>query len=99
MLVLWADKDAPDWTGPIKLTATGKTENAIGPRGLRARAEVKAAPITREVRPYTRVWNSTDLNSSRPTRELVVAIAGESAPCSRVTPAVERDRSGGGEEG
>ena len=51
VVVLWADKDAPEWTGPIKLTAVGKVNDIT---------------ITREVRPYTRVWNSTDLNSSRP---------------------------------
>ncbi len=44
--------------------------------------------MTRDVRPYTRVWNSTDLNSSRPTRELVVAVAGEAAPFA-LAPAVE----------
>ncbi len=74
VLVLWADKDAPDWVGPIKLTAIGKLGDTT---------------ITREVRAYSRVWNSTDLNSSRPTRELVVAIAGESTPFA-VTPAVEK---------
>jgi hypothetical protein len=73
VFVLWADRDAPDWTGPIKLTATGKSGDLT---------------ITREVRPYTRVWNSTDLNSSRPTRELVIAVAGE-APFA-VAPAAER---------
>jgi hypothetical protein len=74
VLVLWADKDAPEWVGPIKLTATGKSGDTA---------------ITREVRAYTRVWNSTDLNSSRPTRELMVAIAGENAPFA-LTPAVEK---------
>jgi hypothetical protein len=74
VLVLWADKDAEDWVGPIKLTATGKSGDTT---------------ITREVRPYTRVWNSTDLNSSRPTRELVVAIAGENTPFA-LTPSVEK---------
>ncbi|MBN9119398.1 MAG: hypothetical protein J0I06_09605 [Planctomycetes bacterium] len=74
VLVLWADKDAPEWVGPIKLTAVGKSGTDT---------------ITREVRPYTRVWNSTDLNSSRPTRELVVAVAGETSPFA-IAPAVER---------
>lgn len=74
VLVLWADKDAPEWVGPITLTAVGKSGDVT---------------ITREVRAYTRVWNSTDLNSSRPTRELVVAVAGEMAPFA-LTPAVER---------
>jgi hypothetical protein len=74
VLVLWADKDAAEWVGPIKLTATGKSGDTT---------------IMRAVRPYTRVWNSTDLNSSRPTRELVVAIAGENAPFA-IAPTVER---------
>lgn len=63
-LVLWADPDAPDWTGPVQLTATAKSGTET---------------IEREVRPYSRVWNSTDLNSSRPTRELVVAVT-DTAP-------------------
>jgi hypothetical protein len=73
ILVLWADKDAPDFVGPIQLTAKGKSGEET---------------ITREVRPYARVWQSTDLNSSRPTRELVVAI-GEAPPFA-LTPAVEK---------
>jgi hypothetical protein len=72
IVVLWADKEAPEWVGPVKLVATGN-------RGEET--------ITREVRPYTRVWNSTDLNSSRPTRELVVAVRGD-APFA-LTPAAE----------
>jgi hypothetical protein len=74
VVVLWADAEAADWVGPVKLLATAK-------RGTET--------FTREVRPYTRVWNSTDLNSSRPTRELVVAVRGEPAPFA-VTPAAER---------
>jgi hypothetical protein len=72
-LVLWADADAPDWVGDVKLTATAK-------RGDEA--------IIREVRPYTRVSTSTQLSSSRPTRQLVVAIR-ETAPF-HVSPASER---------
>ncbi|MBY0522101.1 MAG: PPC domain-containing protein [Gemmataceae bacterium] len=64
VLVLWADADAPDWVGPVKLTATAK-------RG--------EEDLVREVRPYTRVSTSTQLSSSRPTRHLVVAIR-DSAP-------------------
>jgi Bacterial pre-peptidase C-terminal domain len=64
IMVLWADADAADWVGPVKLTATAK-------RGEEA--------LVREVRPYTRVWTSTQLSSSRPTRQLVVAIR-DSAP-------------------
>jgi hypothetical protein len=73
VVVLWADADAPDFVGPIRLTATAKRGDE---------------PVVREVRPYTRVWNSTDLNSSRPTRELVVAVA-DAAPFA-VVPAADR---------
>jgi len=72
-LVLWADADAPDWVGPVKLTATAK-------RGEEA--------LVREVRPYTRVSTSTQLSSSRPMRQLVVAVR-ETAPF-QVAPAPER---------
>ena len=72
-VVLWADADAPEWVGPVKLVATARRGDET---------------ITREVRPYSRVWNSTELNSSRPTRELVVAVR-ETAP-SALTPAAER---------
>jgi hypothetical protein len=61
VFVLWADAGAADWTGPIKLIATAKA-------GERT--------IKREVRPYTRVWNEANIGSSRPTRELVVAVRG-----------------------
>jgi hypothetical protein len=73
VLVLWADEDAPDSLGAVTLTATG-----INGR----------APLIREVRPYTRVWNSADQNSSRPTRELIVAVR-ETAPFA-VSPVVDR---------
>ncbi len=62
--VVWADADAADWIGPVKLFATGK------------RGDIT---LRREVRPYTRVWAEANVNSSRPTRELVLAIR-ESAP-------------------
>ena len=73
VVVLWADADAPDWVGPVKLTATSK-------RGEEA--------LIREVRPYTRVSTSTQLSSSRPMRQLVVAIR-ETAPF-HVSPTLER---------
>jgi hypothetical protein len=60
-VVLWADGDVPDFVGPVRLTATGVAESVT---------------LTREVRPYTRVWPQPEMNSSRPTRELVVAVAG-----------------------
>jgi hypothetical protein len=73
IIVLWADADAPDWVGPVKLTATAK------------RGEME---LIREVRPYTRVWNSTQLSSSRPTRQFVIAIR-DNAPF-HVAPMMER---------
>lgn len=71
--VLWADADAPDFVGPIKITALGRAGDA---------------KIVREVRPYTRVWPNPDMNSSRPTRELIVAI-GDASPFG-VRPASDR---------
>jgi hypothetical protein len=62
--VFWADDNAAEWTGAVKLFATAKE----GGRTLR-----------REVRPYTRVWTDANLGSSRPTRELILAIR-DSAP-------------------
>lgn len=73
VLVLWAAADATEWVGPVTLTATARRGDET---------------FTREVRPYTRVWNSTDLNSSRPTRELVVAVA-DAAPFA-VSPHADR---------
>jgi Bacterial pre-peptidase C-terminal domain len=60
-LVFWADAGAPDSVGPVRLTATGRAGGAT---------------LTREVRAYTRVWPNPDMNSSRPTRDLVLAVAG-----------------------
>lgn len=64
MFVLWADADAPEWTGPVSLIATSQRGDE---------------PLRREVRPYTRVWNNTNMNSSRPARDWVVAVR-EKAP-------------------
>jgi hypothetical protein len=64
IFVLWADADAPEWTGTVKLFATGKRDDEV---------------IKREVRPYTRVWQEANIATSRPTRELALAIR-ESAP-------------------
>lgn len=58
-LVISADDDAADFTGAIKLIATGQRDEET---------------IRREVRPHSRVWNNAGMNSSRPTRDLVVAI-------------------------
>ncbi len=62
--VLWADRDAPEWTGTIRLFATGKRGGEV---------------LRREVRPYTRVWPEANIGSSRPMRSLPVAVR-ESAP-------------------
>ena len=62
--VLWADADAADWTGPLKLVASGKRGDSI---------------LRHEVRLYTRVWAEANIVSSRPMRELMVAVR-ESAP-------------------
>jgi hypothetical protein len=62
--VFWADAGAADWTGAVKLFATGKA----GERTLR-----------REVRPYTRVWPDPNIATSRPTRDFVLAVR-EGAP-------------------
>ncbi|AMV18849.1 hypothetical protein [Planctomyces sp. SH-PL14] len=43
-VVLWADDNAPDWTGPIRLVATSTTDGKT---------------IRRVVRPYSRVWNNS----------------------------------------
>ncbi|MBO0698057.1 MAG: PPC domain-containing protein [Zavarzinella sp.] len=73
VLVFWADADAADSVGPVRLTATGKAEGTT---------------LNREARQYTRVWPQPDMNSSRPTRELVVAVA-EVAPFA-LRPAVDQ---------
>lgn len=65
IVVISADEDAAEFTGPIRLTATGQRGDEI---------------LRRDVRPYSRVWNNPGMNSSRPTRELVVAVR-DSAPC------------------
>src|SRR5262245_31114419 len=57
--VFWADAGAADWVGAVKLFATAK----VGERSLR-----------REVRPYTRVWSDPSIATSRPTRDLVLAV-------------------------
>lgn len=64
VFVFWADADKADWAGSVKLIATGKVGDTV---------------LRREVRPYTRVWKEANLNSSRPTRELVLAVR-DSAP-------------------
>lgn len=60
-LVVSCSADAPESIGLLKLVAEGK-------RGDQT--------IRREVRPYSRVWNDPGMNSSRPLRQLPVAIRG-----------------------
>lgn len=63
-LILWADRDAEDFIGPIRLVATSKRGDA---------------ELIREVRPYCRCWNDPSLGSSRPMRQLMLAV-GETSP-------------------
>ncbi len=65
-IVFEAGESAADWTGTAKLFATAK----IGEKSIR-----------REVRPYTRVWSEANVGSSRPTRELALAVR-DTAPYS-----------------
>ncbi|MCO6455874.1 MAG: PPC domain-containing protein [Pirellulaceae bacterium] len=79
-LVVWADDEAPEFTGPIRLVATGEHNGQV---------------IRREVRGYTRVWNDAGMNSSRPTRELVVAVRDSSPYRLEWTQAEVEVRAGG----
>jgi len=65
--VLWADQSAPDSVGPIRLIATGERPGEDGP-----------VKFSREVRPYSRVWNQGD-GTSQPMREQWIAVR-EKAP-------------------
>lgn len=65
--VLWADSNAPDIAGPIRLIATGER---LG--------EKEPVKFVREVRPYSRVWNQGD-GTSQPMREHWIAVR-EKAP-------------------
>ncbi|WP_425618887.1 PPC domain-containing protein [Anatilimnocola sp. NA78] len=56
--VVWADENAANFDGPIKLIATGRRGDET---------------ITREVRPYSRVWQDNPA-SSRPTRQLMLSV-------------------------
>lgn len=62
--VVWSDADAPAFTGSFKLIATGKRGDMT---------------FSHEVRPYTRVWTDPNMGSSRPMRELPLAVV-EKAP-------------------
>ena len=56
--MLWADENAPDFTGPIEVVGT---------------YESGGKQVELPVRPYTRVWNDAK-GSSRPTRELTASL-------------------------
>jgi hypothetical protein len=78
--VLWADSDAPAGTAVVRLIASGTQGNQT---------------LRREVRPYTRVWSIANVSTSRPTRELVVAVR-ETAPYMvRIVPENLRVPAGG----
>jgi hypothetical protein len=57
--VFWSDEDAPEWTGNIRLFATGQ-------RGEET--------IRREVRPYYRSSNDNNIGGSQPARQLSAAL-------------------------
>lgn len=62
--VLWADENAAVYDGPIKLLATGKRGDET---------------LIREVRSYSRIWQDNNPGSSRPQRDVFLAVR-ESAP-------------------
>ena len=64
-VVLWADVNAPEFVGPIKLVATIQDGDTVRKR---------------EVRPYTRVDATQNIAGSRPMRELIVAVLPEPTP-------------------
>ncbi len=71
--VLWSDADAPEWSGTIRLIAEGR-------QGAQA--------VRRVVRPYTRVWPEANIGSSRPTRELGLALRNQAPFALRLEPEV-----------
>ena len=67
VITLWADADAPEYAGPITLTAIVPTQ---------------AGELRRQVRSYTRVESQANRSSSRPTRDLMVAVIPQKPPFS-----------------
>lgn len=78
--VLWADADMSPWIGAVRLVA----------KGLKGEESFQ-----RDVRPYTRVWNNANMGSSRPTRELIVAVREKAPYALNVVPANDTITSGG----
>jgi hypothetical protein len=71
VMTFWSDAGAPAWNGTVRLTAKGEHEGQA---------------IVREVRPYTRVWADPSMNSSRPTRELAIAILEKAPYALKISP-------------
>lgn len=69
--VFWADAGAAEWTGAVKLIATGRDGDKL---------------LTREVRPYNRVWTEASNGSSRPMRDLPLAIRDKSPYSLKIVP-------------
>lgn len=67
VVTLWADADAPEYDGPILLTAIVPTVSG---------------ELRRQVRPYTRVESQANRSSSRPTRDLMVSVLPGKPPFS-----------------
>lgn len=67
VVALWADSDAPEYAGPIRLTAI---------------VPAKSGDLRRPVRAYTRIESQANRSSSRPTRDLMVSIIPEKPPFS-----------------
>jgi hypothetical protein len=93
--VLWADADAPASTSVVRLIATG-TQGDQSQRSTPTETPRSASEtLRREVRPYTRVWSIANVSTSRPMRELVVAVR-ETAPYMvRIVPEQARVVAGG----
>jgi len=72
-IVLWADEDAPEFIGPIRLKAVG-------------RQTPESAPVEREVRIYTRVWGLGGDGSSRPSRDLVIGVLDRAPYSLKIVP-------------
>ena len=69
--VFWADDNAADWAGSVKLFATAKRGDEV---------------LRREVRPYYRVSNDNNIGGSMPTRQLAAAVREKSPYLLTLTP-------------
>lgn len=80
VFVFWADADAPEWNGTLRLLATGTRIDMAGGQDGRRTA------LSHEVRSFTRVWNIANVSSSRPTRQHALAIRGLAPYSLRIEP-------------